>query len=384
MNSVVSIRVKYVAEDTDRHGNVRLYYRRPGYPKIRLPGPSGSPEFWAAYQAASTGPRPEKIRKPGEALGGSLRWLCQEYFKTPEFAKLEPKTRGVRRKMLERCCDHVWPGADVPDGDRAFAEMRAKHVRQHRDRLAATPGMAGELVKALRILFTYAIRYDLTNVNPAAGIERLAPVKAGGYHSWTVAEVEQYEARHPIGTTARLALALALYTGQRRHDLATLGRQHERGGRLCFTQHKGRNKSPVHLEIPIIPELRRIIDASPTGDLTYIVGTGGLPLKANSLGNKARDWCNEAGLPHCSLHGLRKAAATRLADQGCSAHEIAAVTGHQTLKEVERYTKAANQKRLADRAMSELTENGDCPTSEGGAESGTISPVKELKSIRKK
>jgi integrase len=65
-----------------------------------------------------------------------------------------------------------------------------------------------------------------------------------------------------------------------------------------------------------------------------------------------------AGLPErCVAHGLRKAAARRLAEAGCSANEIAAVTGHASLEEVTRYTKAADQKRLARSAIRRLGEH---------------------------
>ena len=222
----VKIQAKYVLEDVDRHGNVRLYFRKPGLPEIRLPAPSGSPDFWASYhKAAASAPLPKP--QNGAALPGSMRWLMGEYFKTPAFLKLGPKTRKVRRGLLERFCDHVQEGSAVTDGDRAFAGMRAKHVLEHRDRLAKTPAMATALVKALRVLFAFAIRYDHHDRNPAADVEVLKG-SAEGWHRWTLTEIDQYEARHPVGTTARLALALALYTGQRRADLAILGRQHER------------------------------------------------------------------------------------------------------------------------------------------------------------
>jgi hypothetical protein len=41
---------------------------------------------------------------------------------------------------------------------------------------------------------------------------------------------------------------------------------------------------------------------------------------------------------------------------GCTTHEIAAVTGHACLSEVQRYTEAANRKRLAKEAMNKLIE----------------------------
>lgn len=168
-------------------------------------------------------------------------------------------------------------------------------------------------------------------------------------------EIRQFEEKHPVGSVARLALALALYTGQRRADLVQFGKQHMRDGWLVFTQHKNRNRKPVNMEIPIVPELQRIIDASPTGDMTFLVTAFGKPFTSNGFGNRFRKWCDEADLPHCSVHGLRKAAAARLAELGCSEFEIMAITGHKTSKEVTRYTQAARQKVRAKAALSRLT-----------------------------
>jgi integrase len=166
-----------------------------------------------------------------------------------------------------------------------------------------------------------------------------------------VEEVEQYEKRHPVGTTARLALALLLYTGQRRSDVVLFGKQHVRNGWLRFTQQKNRNRNPITLELPVLPALQEIIAASRTGDLTFLATEHGQPFTANGFGNKMRQWCDEAGLPECTAHGLRKVGAVIAAENGATAHQLMSIFGWLTLKEAERYTRAAGQKRLAAGAM---------------------------------
>ena len=123
--------------------------------------------------------------------------------------------------------------------------------------------------------------------NPARDVSYLRG-RLGGFHSWTIDEVERYEKCHPIGSTARLALALLLYTGQRRSDVVLFGRQHVRGGWLQFTQQKKRHRRPITLELPILPVLQRILDASNTGDLAFLVNENGQPFTANGFGNKMR------------------------------------------------------------------------------------------------
>lgn len=342
----MKIKIKYVVEDTDRHGNVRLYFRRVGQPKIRLRGPVGSPEFLADYREAMHGPRVPKVEHKGQArlVRGSVRWLCGQYFKSAMFTQLDPRTRKVRRSILERFC------INNADGDKAFKGLQPRHIRMRRDELADRPEAANSMVKALRQLFNFAVKYEHHSANPAADVEYLRG-NPEGFHSWTLAEIEQFEAKHPVGTQARLSLALALYTGQRLSDLIKLGRQHSRDGWLSFTQHKNRNKNPVRLEIPIIPELQRIIDATPIGDMTFLVNERGTAWTAGSFGNRFRKWAREAQLNDCPLHGLRKAAAARLAELGCTEQEIMAITGHRTSKEVARYTRAARQRTRAESAM---------------------------------
>jgi integrase len=199
---------------------------------------------------------------------------------------------------------------------------------------------------AIRTLMKYAVEIGLREDNPAAGV-KLPDLKTDGYHDWTEAEIEQFEEYHGSGTRARLALALLLYTGQRRGDVIRLGRQHIRDGFI----HVRQQKTGIKLALPIHATLEAIIAETPADHLTLLTTQTGKSFSAAGFGNWFRDRCDEAGLAHCSAHGLRKAAARRLAEAGCTMHEIAAITGHASLSEVQRYTKAVDQKRLATSAM---------------------------------
>jgi integrase len=130
-----------------------------------------------------------------------------------------------------------------------------------------------------------------------------------------------------------------------------IGRQHIRDDVLTVRQAK----TGATLAIPVHPDLAAIIAATPVGHLTLLVTQTGKSYGANDFSEMFRNWCDAAELPqHCVFHGLRKAALTRLADARCTAHEIAAISGHKTLKEVERYTKGADQARLARAAMERI------------------------------
>lgn len=240
--------------------------------------------------------------------------------------------------------------ADCPLG-----RFTSEHVKLLRDRKKRFPEAANIRLKSLRGLFKWAIDAGKGSVtkNPARDLPRLK-VREGGLHTWSEEERCQFEARHPVGTKARLAYALMLYTGQRRSDVVLFGRQHVSSGKLRFTQQKNRRRKPISLELPILPELQAILDASPLGDLTFLVTEFGRPFAVAGFGNWFRERCNEAGLPNCTSHGLRKAAATVAAENGATAHELMSIFGWHTLKEAERYTRAVERKRLAARGMSRL------------------------------
>jgi integrase len=299
--------IKYVVEDVDRHGNVRLYFKRRGCRKIRLPAKIGTPEFWNAYNAAAEAKElaPKKQNAGRKPADGSMRALVVNYYQSDDYKRLAPRTQRVRRLVLDAFCKE--------HGAKPYAKLLPRHVRRFRDAKIATPEAANDLVKYLRQVFAVGIESDMCDTNPAASIKRLRS-KGTGFHSWTPQEVAQFEARHPLGTKARLAMALLLYTGQRRSDIVEFGRQHVRDGWLHFTQAKNRNRNPVTMDLPVVPALQAVIDASPTGDLTFLVTEFRRPFTANGFGNWFRERCNEAGLPHCSAHGLRKASAARLAE----------------------------------------------------------------------
>jgi integrase len=192
-------------------------------------------------------------------------------------------------------------------------------------------------------------------------------VKSEGFHSWTDDEIARFEARHPIGSRARLALALLLYTGQRRSDVIRMGPQHVRDGAIQVHQLK----TGAKLAIPIVRELAEIIAATPAKGMVFLTGDCGAPFKGDYFGSCFRRWCDEAGLPHCTAHGLRKAAARLLAEAGCTEHEIKAITGHASLQEVVRYTRAVNQVWLGRQAMDKLAK-----TRTSGGQPGEVSEKK--------
>lgn len=199
---------------------------------------------------------------------------------------------------------------------------------------------------------TFAVEVGMRNDDPTSGVKR-PKIKTSGFRTWTEYDIAAFEAKHPVGTQARLAMALMLFTGQRRSDVVHMARQHMRNGAIEVRQRK----TGTALTIPIHPELQTIIDATPATQLTFLTTTQGKPFKsAASFGNWFGDCCRLAGLPKgTAAHGFRKAACRRLAEAGCSASEIMSISGHKSLSEVQRYCAAADQARLARQGIAAIT-----------------------------
>jgi integrase len=330
------IRLRYVQAWVDGDGRVHRYFRRPGFPRVRLPGLPGSTEFMDAYQAALDGPAfpvgAAKRSKPG-----SLSAAIAGYYTSLEFRTLAAGTQTTRRAILERFrAEH---------GDKPIALLPQKFIAVMLGNMKRFA--AGNALKAIRGLLQFAVAQGLCPADVTRGI-KLPRAKSDGFYTWSESDIATFEAVHPIGTTARLALAILLYSAQRRGDVLRMGRQHIRDGVLTVRQEK----TGVTLAIPIHSDLKAILDATPSEHLTFLVGKRGRPFNPNAFSRWFRQQCDAAGLPKaCSAHGLRKAACRRLAEAGCSANEIAAISGHASLREVERYTKAVDQERMARNAM---------------------------------
>jgi integrase len=337
---------KFVHGFIDRHGKPRFYFRRRGFKQRPLLGLPWSPQFMAAYeealadQAVSIG--------IGRVKPGTIRALAVSYYNSGAFRSMKPSTQSVYRNIIDRFCQEK-DKEDHEYADKQAATLRREQIVKLMAARAEKPDSANGLRKVLRAMMKHAVEVGLRVDDPTRDV-RAIRVKSDGFHSWTDTEICQFEKRHPIGSRARLALALLLYTGQRRSDVVRMGRQHIRDGVL----HVRQQKTGVDLAIPVHPHLATIITETPVDHLTFLTTQFGQAFKANGFGNWFRQQCDAAGLKHCSAHGLRKAAARRLAEAGCTEHEIAAITGHASLREVSRYTKAADQRRLATAAIEKV------------------------------
>ena len=292
-----------------------------------------------AYQSAlDTVTGPSKGAGVERTLPGSISALCVSYYRSSRFTGIGPKTQHKYRLVIDKF--------RAVHGNLPVSGLEYRHIvklldQQEKDEYS--------LRRVLRILLTHALEHGWRKDHPMTGMRR--PRKTGeGFRPWTEGDIARFEAHWPTGTRQRLALHLLLYTAQRRSDVVTMGRQHVKDGRIAVAQAKsgGRTK----LWIPIHQTLQAEIDQAPRDQLTFVQTQYGQPFSPAGFTNWFTEAAQAAGLPPRSApHGLRKAAARRLAEAGCSANEIMSITGHKNLSEVATYTASADQERLADQAM---------------------------------
>jgi integrase len=228
--------------------------------------------------------------------------------------------------------------------------MEQRHIRDILVEKAGKPARQRHLLRLIRQLLAVAVENGMRSDNPAIGI-KLKRVKTQGYHSWTEEELQQYEAHHAIGTKARLAFALLFYTAVRIADAVKFGPANIRNGHLYFIY----SKNGTAMDITVAPQLTEAIVATKTiGTKTYLVTDEGKPYTAHNFGNRFKDWCREAGLQHCSAHGLRKGWLRRMAESDCTEDQIAAMSGHTNMDEIRTYVRAANKAKMAAQGMAKV------------------------------
>jgi integrase len=333
----------HLYRQVSRHGRVVWYVRRGHGLRTRIKAEYDTPEFWSAYRAAIELAQPV-VR--ARAKPSTLEWALDRYRASSAWASLSNATR--------RQSENIYRAVIETAGTEPLTKINRQAILAGRERRKDTPHAANNFLKSMRRFFKWASDPNggnLTEVNSTIGVTMLTGRNKEGFHTWSEEEIRRFEQRWPIGTRERLALDLLLYTGLARGDVVRLGKQHVRDGVITFRMEKNRGDGIVYP--PVLPILAETIAKSPCGDLTFLVSERGTPFVKESFGNWFREKCTEAACPG-SAHGLRKAAATRCAENGATVNELMALFGWKSERIALRYTRKADRKRLAAMAAHKL------------------------------
>lgn len=328
--------IRYV-ETVKRTSGAALYYARRyrGGPRIRLPDDPESQEFLMAYGAAMaklsqmTSPVPRKTMN-----SHSIGWLIRTYMDSSQFNRLASSTQKYQRYALKRIStlyEHT-----------RFSKLTSKQIKLDMEAFQTTPEAANAFLKTLKSLIKWAIHIEYVDVDPTIGVHYF-PKNREGFHTWQADEMQAFEKAFPIGTPERLAYELLACTGARVGDVIRLGATNIHEGSLRYVTQK----TQVCVRLPIVASLQQALDTGPVGQDTFLQ----LPKKCEPFSDSKafsrffRKACKAADVPG-TPHGLRKAAAVRLAHGGATTNQICAALGWKTVQMAELYTKAMDRETI--------------------------------------
>lgn len=330
----------------DRHQKRRFRFRSKGF-STEIHGEYGSESFRQNYERALCKLKSLEIGSIGTKRG-TINALVVSYYKSPEFVSLKNSTKTTYRREIERMRNE--------HGHRLVDQMKRQHVVKLLEPLTDRPSARNNRLRMLQMLMNHSIEIGWRTINPVTGIRKMKS-KTQGFHTWTEDELQKFFECNKLGTVAHTAVTLMLHTACARSDVVKLGWQNLKGGRLQYRRQKTEGASSVLIDIPIHPDLRKVLDRLPTDKMTFFETVSGRSRSPNGLGNAMRKWCDTSGLPGCAAHGLRKACATRLAEAGATEREIMAWTGHVSPKMVQVYAGKARRSIMADHGFEKLIRN---------------------------
>lgn len=319
-----------------RHGKVCWYARIGKGARVRLHAEPGTSDFRVEFEQAiaDLSKNKEPARAGKGSMPGTIAWLWERYQKSAAWNALSFSTRRQR--------ENIMAGVLKEGGGAPLSVVTKKMVIAGRQRREHTPSQANNYLNTLRGMFGWAVDDEIIKVDPTVGVKNVKRPKSDGFPVWDEDDLKLFEAKYPLGTRERVAYAVYLYAGLRRGDAAALCRQHIRKGVISLKTEK----TGTQLTVPVHPELVRAINARRPKGLHIIENVFGRGYAKESLGNWMHDLARAAGIKK-SAHGLRKAAASRVAEAGASEAQLMALFGWTDPAMARLYTKAANAKKLA-------------------------------------
>jgi integrase len=325
------------------------YLRRPGFDRVRLPGLAGSTEFLAGYYAAMNGGDATLVVSVVKEAQQSIKAAVTRYLDEALGKRVKSQSTQQRQRSTLNTFVKLY-------GDNAVASIDATFIkRQVAD--AKTKIVGRTWLITVREFCKWAVEEKYLTADPTDGIVVILD-KSDGHATVTEPQIAQFKRRWELGTRERLMFTLLLCSGQRCSDVRLLGPSSiEKGGKTFKTIEQ--IKTGAKVTIPVLPELAEAIAACKVVGPYFFLSLDNKPIDQRDLNKWFRKACREAGLPDSVVpHGLRKACCRRLAQAGCSVKQIAAVSGHQTLKEIERYTRDFDNEQGARDAFAKLTASG--------------------------
>jgi integrase len=341
---------RYVSNFIDTRGRERVRFRKTGCKSYYFEHPFGTEGFRIEYRKCldAIDAQAGVVRK--QIVAGSVEDLVIRYLKSGDFAgEAKAVTLSKNRAIIEKFRVRY---ADLPVRQMTFEALDKIITAARVKKPNGTGGnfAAQKLRKELKRLLHYAVKLGWLQTNPMEFVNAIS-VTSEGFHTWTEDEIRQYQNHWIEGSKQRAVMEMMLWTAKRVGDIARIGPQHVTNGYLVTRDQKTGKQNALFVS----PQLRRALSSLESENLCYIVTSFGKPYSQKGLSQSFSQWCTDAGLKHCSAHGLRKAMARRLAENGATNSEMKAITQHSSDAELAVYTNKANQVSLGQKAMEDLS-----------------------------
>ena len=324
----------------DRHGKRRWRYRVKGF-SAELGTVFGSDEFYSRYDEAENRSKTKGTIGAARTIAGSIDDLVAHFYKL-HFPTIQQNTRADYRSVIEPL--------RLKHGKKRVAQLKVPHVMALKAEMSETPVQANKMLKRLSQMMDLAVQMEWATANPVKGVKKYR-VTTEGFHTWDEGEIARFYEVHPIGTPAHMCMTLMLYTGAAKVDAVKMGPANVKIGRIEYRRQKTKkNPSGVIVDIPMHPVLIKAINAQCV-TFTYLETGQGKARSRKGLGTSMRKWCDKAGLPLCSSHGLRKAICRRIAEAKGTPFEIMSVSGQVILAMAQKYCETFGRRDLADSAF---------------------------------
>jgi integrase len=313
---------------------------------VRLPDPLRNPDEFMRKVAHLQRIEATNLDR---AKTGTFGGLVAAYRQTKAFREsLAPNTREVYERYLKRLLAryHAAP----------LAEITPEDIQVHvLDANEDTPGAANAMLSILRVLYEFAVRRNrhLRHLEDwTKKLESFPRDEANERHPWPDHILD--EALGCDDELFRYAMTLALYTGQRPGDVCAMTWGKVKGDEIEVRQQK----TGKHLTIPMHDDLRAMLNATTRSDrhLFILSNRRGDPLTPGTWLKWCQHFTRARGF-RGTAHGLRKNATNALFEAGCTTAEVAAITGHRSIKMLEHYGKGRDQVKLGRVAMGKWGTN---------------------------
>jgi integrase len=333
----------------DRHGKRRWRFQRRGVTRA-LGSDYGSEEFERRYREAceAAGFTPAADR-PAPLPSRCMARLVASFRASPQYQGWKASTRRTwDGKLTWIATDYADRCAVTLDRDAVMKLMAKQAAKEINGETVYLPGSGNQVHRVLGMLMEHAIALGWRIDNPVRHVRKY---KAGtGAQTWTEGQIARFFAAHAPGSVAHLAVTVMLYTGSARADACRMGWQNVQSNRITYR----RLKTGQEITLPIHPRLAAALATVPRTRLLFLGTLAGKPRSPDALGVRLREWCEAAGLPNLTAHGLRKAMGRRLAEAGASAPEIMAVMGHRSIQQAEAYIREFSRANAATAAIARL------------------------------